>query len=84
MPMLALLHARPQQEGTDRFSIIAKLANDDTAIRTFEVAIAKKARLAGAKIYVVFPRKSFTGEKPRSENRTHCETALFSSVAVTN
>jgi hypothetical protein len=41
MPMLALLHARPQQEGTDRFSIIAKLANDDTAIRTFEVAIAK-------------------------------------------
>jgi hypothetical protein len=33
--------ARAGQEGTDRFSIIAKLSNGDTATRTFEVTIAK-------------------------------------------
>jgi hypothetical protein len=33
--------ARAGQEGTDRFSIIAKLASGDTATRTFEVTIAK-------------------------------------------
>jgi hypothetical protein len=33
--------ARAGREGTDRFSIIAKLPNNDTATRTFEVTIAK-------------------------------------------
>ena len=33
--------ARAGQEGTDRFSVTAKLASGDTATRTFEVTIAK-------------------------------------------
>ena len=33
--------ARAEQEGTDRFSVVAKLPNNETATRTFEVTIAK-------------------------------------------
>ena len=33
--------ARAGQEGTDRFSIMAKLPSNDTATRTFEVTIVK-------------------------------------------